>query len=115
MLLALLVYSYATGVFSSRKIERATHDSVAFRFISANQNPDHEALATFRWWFLKEIEALFVEVKIEARVEESYVREQADYQAKLATREEKIERTGKSARGKIIRAAQGGRSDQPDR
>ena len=48
LLLGLLVYGYATGVFSSRKIERATHDSVAFRFIAANTHPDHHTLATFR-------------------------------------------------------------------
>src|SRR5574343_843774 len=41
LMLALLVYGYATGTFSSRKIERATHDSVAFRFIAANLHPDH--------------------------------------------------------------------------
>jgi len=48
LLLALLVYGYATGTFSSRKIERATHDSVAFRFIAANLHPDHDTLANFR-------------------------------------------------------------------
>lgn len=67
MLLALLVYGYATSVFSSRKLERATHDSVAFRFISANQHPDHDTLAAFRRRFLKEIEALFVEVLLLAK------------------------------------------------
>ena len=36
LLLGLLVYGYTTGVFSSRKLERATYDSVAFRFIAAN-------------------------------------------------------------------------------
>ena len=40
MLLGILVYGYATGVFSSRKLERATYDSVAFRFIAANDHPD---------------------------------------------------------------------------
>ena len=45
VLLALLVYGYATGVFSSRKIERATFDSVAFRFLSADTYPDHDTLA----------------------------------------------------------------------
>ena len=39
MLVGLLVYGYATGTFSSRKIERATHDSVAFRYIAANTIP----------------------------------------------------------------------------
>jgi transposase len=61
-LLGLLVYGYATGVFSSRKLERATHDSVAFRFIAANDHPDHDTIATFRRRFLPEIEALFVKV-----------------------------------------------------
>ena len=42
LLLGILVYGYATGVFSSRKLERATYDSVAFRFIAANQHPDRE-------------------------------------------------------------------------
>jgi transposase len=62
MLLALLLYGYATGVFSSRKLERATYDSVAFRFIAANQHPDHDTIANFRRRFLKEIEGLFVHV-----------------------------------------------------
>jgi hypothetical protein len=39
-LLGLLVYGYTTGVFSSRKLERATYDSVAFRFVAANDHPD---------------------------------------------------------------------------
>src|SRR5256886_16296923 len=60
--LGLLIYGYATGVFSSRKLERATHDSVAFRFIAANDHPDHDTIATFRRRFLPEIEALFVKV-----------------------------------------------------
>lgn len=188
MLLALMVYGYATGVFSSRKIERATHDSVAFRFIAANQHPDHDTLAAFRRRFLKDIETLFVQVlllaremkmlnlgtvaldgtklhanasrhsalscahatkletqlrqevaellalaeqtdtadlpdelslpeeierrevrlkaigeakaKIEARAQERFEREQAGYQATLAAREEKIQRTGKPPRGR---------------
>src|SRR5712691_9366050 len=53
LLLGLLVYGYATGVFSSRKLERATYDSVAFRFIAANDHPDHDTIATFRRRFLK--------------------------------------------------------------
>src|SRR6266436_5088323 len=62
LLLGLLVYGYATGVFSSRKLERATYDSVAFRFIAANDHPDHDTIATFRRRFLEDIEALFVRV-----------------------------------------------------
>jgi transposase len=66
-LLGLLVYGYATGVFSSRKLERATYDSVAFRFVAANDHPDHDTIATFRRRFLKDIEALFVKVLLLAR------------------------------------------------
>jgi transposase len=62
VLLSLLIYGCATGVFSSRKLERATYDSVAFRFIAANDHPDHDTIATFRRRFLPRIEALFVEV-----------------------------------------------------
>jgi len=67
VLLAVLVYGYATGVFSSRKLERATYDSVAFRFIAANDHPDHDTIAAFRRRFLKEIEGLFVQVLLLAR------------------------------------------------
>jgi len=62
LLLGLIIYGYATGVFSSRGLERATHDSVAFRFIAANEHPDHDTIATFRRRFLPRIEALFVQV-----------------------------------------------------
>jgi transposase len=62
VMLSLLVYGYATGVFSSRKIERATYDSVAFRFIAAELHPDHDTLANFRKTFLVELEDLFVQV-----------------------------------------------------
>lgn len=62
LLLGLIIYGYASGVFSSRNLERATHDSVAFRFIAANEHPDHDTIATFRRRFLKQIEALFVQV-----------------------------------------------------
>ncbi len=63
----MLVYGYATGVFSSRKLERATYDSVAFRFIAANDHPDHDPIAAFRRRFLKELEGLFVQVLLLAR------------------------------------------------
>ena len=61
-LLAILVYGYATGVFSSRKLERATYDSVAFRYIAKGSHPDHDTIATFRRRFLKQLEALFLQV-----------------------------------------------------
>ena len=62
MLLSLLFYGYATGTFSSRKLEAATYDSVAFRFIAANTHPDHDTIATFRKRFLPELKALFVQI-----------------------------------------------------
>jgi transposase len=48
MMLALLIYSYATGVFSSRRIERSTYDSVPVRVLTADTHPDHDTLCTFR-------------------------------------------------------------------
>lgn len=67
MLLALLFYGYATGVFSSRKLEQATHDSIAFRYIAANTHPDHDTLATFRKRFLKQLQPLFVQILLLAK------------------------------------------------
>ena len=62
MLVALLFYGYATGVFSSRKLERSTYDSVAFRYVAANSHPDHDTIATFRRRFLPMLKGLFVQI-----------------------------------------------------
>src|ERR1700693_1048888 len=67
VLLGLLLYGYATGVFSSRKIERATYEAVPFRFIAGNLHPDHDTLATFRRMFLPELKDLFVQVLLLAQ------------------------------------------------
>lgn len=67
VLLGLLIYGYANGLHSSRKIERATYDSVAFRYVAANTHPDHDTLAAFRRRFLPQIEKLFVQVLLLAR------------------------------------------------
>ena len=67
LLLSLLIYGYATGTYSSRKIERATYDSLAFRFIACDQHPDHDTLASFRRRFGKEFDAIFVQVLQVAR------------------------------------------------
>jgi len=67
MLLALLFYGYATGVFSSRKLERSTYDSVAFRYIAANSHPDHDTIATFRRRFLPQISSLFAQILLIAQ------------------------------------------------
>lgn len=66
MIAALLFYAYATGVFSSRKIEQATYDSVAFRYVAVNTHPDHDTIATFRRRFLKELKALFTQILLVA-------------------------------------------------
>jgi hypothetical protein len=62
MLVALLFYGYATGTFSSRKLEKATYDSMAYRYICAIAHPDHDTIANFRKRFLKELEGLFVQI-----------------------------------------------------
>jgi len=62
MMVALLFYGYATGIFSSRKLERATHDSVAFRYIAANTYPDHDTIASFRRRFMKELKPIFSQI-----------------------------------------------------
>jgi transposase len=188
MLVALLLYGYATGTLSSRRIEQATYDSLAFRYIAANTHPDHDTLCAFRKRFLPVIEQVFVQVlslaqamkllklgtialdgtklhanasrhqalsyghaekieahltaevhallaraqaadreplpeglnipeelarretrlnaiaqakaEIEARAAERMAREQADYDAQIAAREEHTQRTGKKPRGK---------------
>ena len=67
MLLALLFYGYATGVFSSRKLEQATYDSIAFRYIAANTHPDHDTMATFRKRFLEQLKPLFLQILLLAK------------------------------------------------
>jgi len=59
IMLGLLFYGYATGVFSSRQIEQATYESLPFRFIAGGLHPDHDTIANFRQTFLPEIAALF--------------------------------------------------------
>jgi transposase len=66
ILLALLFYGYATGVFSSRKIEKATYELIPFRFIAGGWHPDHDTIAHFRKTFLAEITGLFAQVLVVA-------------------------------------------------
>jgi len=54
-------------VFSSRKIEKATYESIPFRFIAGNLHPDHDTIADFRKTFLPQIQGLFVEILLLAR------------------------------------------------
>ena len=67
LLLAVLFYGYATGTFSTRKLERATYETVPFRFIAGNLHPDHDTLASFRKTFLSELKELFVQVLLLAQ------------------------------------------------
>jgi transposase len=67
VLLGLLFYGYATGVFSSRKIERATYEVIPFRFIAGDMHPDHATIASFRKQFLAELKELFVQILLIAQ------------------------------------------------
>ena len=67
VLLGLLFYGYATGVFSSRKIERATYEVIPFRFIAGDMHPDHATIADFRKQNLAEVKELFVQVLLVAQ------------------------------------------------
>ena len=62
MMVKLLIYGYATGVFSSRKLARKLHEDVAFRVLSAGNFPAHRTLSDFRAFHLKELGDLFVQV-----------------------------------------------------
>jgi len=62
ILLALLFYGYATGVFSSRRIEKATYEQLPFRFMAGGLHPDHDTLANFRKTFLPLIKDMFVQM-----------------------------------------------------
>jgi transposase len=67
ILLGLLFYGYATGLFSSRKIEKATYESIPFRYIAGGWHPDHDTIAHFRKTFLAEIKDLFVQILLLAQ------------------------------------------------
>ena len=67
ILLGLLFYGYATGVFSARRIEKATYESLPFRFLAGDLHPDHDTIAHFRKTFLPELKDLFVQVLLLAQ------------------------------------------------
>ena len=62
LMLALLICCYANGVFSSRRIERATYRDVAVRYLTADTHPDHDTICTFRRTNLDALAAAFVDV-----------------------------------------------------
>ena len=67
MMLALLIYCYANGIFSSRRIERATHRDIGVRFVAANVHPDHDTIATFRRENLAAFAESFLQVLLLAK------------------------------------------------
>jgi len=68
MLLSLLLYGYATGTFSSRKLGRATYESIPFRYVAGNMHPDHDTINQFRQENLETLKGLFVQVLMIAHV-----------------------------------------------
>lgn len=68
VLCGLLLYGYLRGLFSSRKLERATYEDVGYRYVAGNLHPDHDTLANFRKTFLAEIGEVFVQVLLAAKV-----------------------------------------------
>ena len=67
-LLALIFYGYATGKFSSRKIERGTYEDLGFRFVAGGLHPDHDTIANFRKTFLPELHGLFIQILLMAQL-----------------------------------------------
>ena len=67
MLVKLLVYGYAIGVTSSRKLEKRTSEDVAFRVLSGDQHPDHDSIASFRKRHLSALGGLFLQVLVLCR------------------------------------------------
>jgi transposase len=67
LLLGVLFYGYATGVLSSRMIEKATHESLPFRFLAGDLHPDHDTIAHFRKMFLPEVKDLCVQILLLAQ------------------------------------------------
>lgn len=67
-LLGLLFYGYASGIFSSRKLEKATYENLGVRYVAGGLHPDHDTIANFRKTFLPELQGLFVQILLMAKV-----------------------------------------------
>ena len=61
MMVRVLLYGYCVGVVSSRKLEKATYEDVAFRYLAADQHPDHDSIASFRQRHLQALAGLFMQ------------------------------------------------------
>ena len=66
VLLGLLFYGYATGIFSSRQIEKATYEMIPFRYVAGDMHPDHDTIAHFRRENLAQLKDMFVQIPIDA-------------------------------------------------
>ena len=66
-MLALMIYCYANGIFSSRRIERATHRDIGVRFVAANRHPDHDTIARFRRENFAAVSESFLQVLLLAK------------------------------------------------
>ncbi len=114
MMLGLLIYSYATGTFSSHKIENLTYENLAVRFLTGDTHPDHDSICTFRRENKELLENAFHSILqcaaltqilkvgdiIEARAAERSHQETEVYRQKLEDRERKQRETGHKPRGK---------------
>jgi transposase len=67
-LLGLLFFGYASGIFSSRKLEKATYENLGARYVSGGLHPDHDTIANFRQTFLAELQGLFVQILLLAKI-----------------------------------------------
>jgi hypothetical protein len=106
MMVRLLLYGYCLGVVSSRKIERAAHEDVALRFLSADTHPDHDTIAAFRKRRLEALAGLFVQAlllcqqaELEQEAKEKAERQRTEAAARIAARRGQEARTGKKAGG----------------
>lgn len=68
IMLGILFYGYATGIFSSRKLEKATYEIIPFRYIAGDMHPDHDTIASFRKCFLAELGDLFIQILLIAQM-----------------------------------------------
>lgn len=94
MMLALLIYCYATGIFASRRIETQTFETVAVRFLTADTNPDHDSICKFRRENKDRLSDAFHQV------------------LELAARQTKEQSTGKKPRGKAPEPPEEGPRDK---
>ena len=104
MMVKVLIYTYATGVFSSRKIARKLHEDVAFRVLGAGNFPKHRTLCDFRALHLKELAALQVDGTIRVKTTKDIVNDILTYKAAacMKVRQAIVRRTSEAAERKRL-------------